>query len=119
MDDREAAAAQPAAAQTPPAAESAPESVDTAETSPDSQSPDPQSPDPQNTVGTRKRRSFLRELPFLIGTALVLALLLKVFVVQTFYIPSSSMEHTLHIDARVLLKKVEYILTNLSCGALV
>jgi len=110
MDDQEAAADQPAAAQTPPAAESA-ETEATA--------PDPQSPDPHSTDGTRKRRSFLRELPFLIGTALVLALLLKIFIVQTFYIPSSSMEDTLHIDDRVLVNKVVYHLRDIKRGEVV
>jgi signal peptidase I len=36
-----------------------------------------------------------RELPFLIIIALVLALLIKTFLVQAFYIPSASMENTL------------------------
>jgi signal peptidase I len=40
-------------------------------------------------------RSFWRELPFLIIIAVVLALLIKTFLVQAFYIPSASMENTL------------------------
>jgi signal peptidase I len=43
----------------------------------------------------RKPRSFWRELPFLIIIALVLALLIKTFLVQAFFIPSASMENTL------------------------
>lgn len=43
----------------------------------------------------RKHRSFWRELPFLVIIALVLALLIKTFLVQAFYIPSASMENTL------------------------
>jgi signal peptidase I len=43
----------------------------------------------------RKRHSFWKELPFLIIIALVLALLIKTFLVQAFYIPSASMENTL------------------------
>ena len=39
--------------------------------------------------------SFWRELPFLVLIALVLALLIKTFLVQAFYIPSASMENTL------------------------
>jgi len=105
MDDQEAAPEQPAAAQTPPA----PEPAETEATS----------PDPQDSDAPRKRRSFLRELPFLIGTALVLALLLKVFIVQTFYIPSSSMEDTLRIDDRVLVNKVVYHLRDIKRGEVV
>jgi signal peptidase I len=39
--------------------------------------------------------SFWRELPFLVIVALLLALLIKTFLVQAFYIPSASMEDTL------------------------
>src|SRR6266536_6510234 len=45
--------------------------------------------------GRPKHRSFWRELPVLIIIALVIALLIKSFVVQAFYIPSPSMEQTL------------------------
>jgi signal peptidase I len=45
---------------------------------------------------TRSRWAFLRELPTLIVIAFVLALLLKTFLVQAFYIPSESMEPTLY-----------------------
>ena len=61
-----------------------------------------------------RRGSFLKELPFLILIALVLALLIKTFLVQAFYIPSGSMENTLqggppdkHYD-RVLVNKLVY-----------
>ena len=52
--------------------------------------------------------SFLRELPVLIAIALVLALLLKAFLVQAFYIPSGSMEQTLRVGDRVLVNKLVY-----------
>ena len=39
----------------------------------------------------RRHRSFWRELPLLIITALVIALLIKTFVAQAFFIPSGSM----------------------------
>jgi signal peptidase I len=53
-------------------------------------------------------RSFLHELPFLVAIALVLALLIKSFLIQAFYIPSGSMEQTLAIGDRVLVNKVPY-----------
>jgi signal peptidase I len=56
----------------------------------------------------KRRRSFWRELPVLIVVALVLALLIKSFVIQAFYIPSASMENTLEIGDRVLINKVVY-----------
>jgi signal peptidase I len=45
----------------------------------------------------KRSRPFWRELPVLIVVALVIALVIKSFVVQAFYIPSSSMEDTLLI----------------------
>jgi signal peptidase I len=48
------------------------------------------------------------ELPVLLIFALVLALLIKSFVVQAFYIPSSSMENTLEIGDKVLVNKLVY-----------
>ena len=61
----------------------------------------------------------MRELPFLVGIALVIALLLRLFVVQTFYIPSSSMEDTLRIDDRVLVNKAVYHLRDIKRGEVV
>jgi signal peptidase I len=58
--------------------------------------------------GHRKRRSFWRELPVLIVIAFVVALLIKTFVLQAFYIPSASMEPTLAVGDRVLVEKVSY-----------
>ena len=55
-----------------------------------------------------KHRSFFRELPFLVVIAFVLALLIKHFFVQAFFIPSGSMEQTLHVGDRVLVNKVPY-----------
>jgi signal peptidase I len=46
-----------------------------------------------------------REIPMLAGIALALALLIKTFLVQAFYIPSGSMEHTIDIGDRVLVDK--------------
>src|SRR5438034_249333 len=52
--------------------------------------------------------AFLRELPFLLLVAFLLALLIKTFLVQAFYIPSESMVPTLNIGDRVLVNKVVY-----------
>jgi signal peptidase I len=55
-----------------------------------------------------KRTPFWVELPFLIVIALVIAVLIKTFLVQTFFIPSGSMEHTLEIGDRVMVNKLAY-----------
>ncbi len=52
--------------------------------------------------------AFLKELIILVGTALVLAWVIKSFLIQPFFIPSSSMESTLKPNDRVLVNKVIY-----------
>ena len=52
--------------------------------------------------------SFWRELPILLGVAILVAVLVRAFVLQTFFIPSESMEHTLNINDRVLVNKLVY-----------
>jgi signal peptidase I len=54
----------------------------------------------------RSRLAFLGELPALVLIAFVLALLLKTFLVQAFYIPSASMEETLQIGDRVMVSRL-------------
>src|SRR5688572_26341290 len=54
------------------------------------------------------RGSLLAELPILVVIALALALVIKAFVVQAFYIPSGSMETTLAVGDRVLVNKLVY-----------
>ncbi|MFJ8014704.1 signal peptidase I [Streptomyces sp. NPDC096339] len=51
-------------------------------------------------------RSFWKELPLLVGIALLLALLIKTFLVQAFSIPSDSMQNTLQRGDRVLVDKL-------------
>ncbi|MFE3939603.1 signal peptidase I, partial [Streptomyces goshikiensis] len=53
----------------------------------------------------RPQRSFWKELPLLVGIALLLALLIKTFLVQAFSIPSESMQDTLQKGDRVLVDK--------------
>jgi signal peptidase I len=55
-----------------------------------------------------RRGSFWRELPILLGVAIVVAILVRAFVLQTFYIPSGSMQNTLEINDRVLANKLVY-----------
>jgi signal peptidase I len=59
-------------------------------------------------VTKEKRHSFWRELPVLIVIAFAIALIIKTFLLQAFYIPSASMEPTLLIGDRVLVEKISY-----------
>src|SRR6476469_4891552 len=63
--------------------------------------------------------SFFRELPFLILIAFVLALLIKAFLIQAFYIPSGSMQHTLELRDRVLVNKLVYRFRDIHRGEIV
>ncbi|MDP9433683.1 MAG: signal peptidase I [Actinomycetota bacterium] len=67
----------------------------------------------------RRKGSFIRELPFLVLVAFVLALLIKAFLVQAFYIPSGSMERTLLVDDRVLVNKLVYRFRDIHRGEVV
>lgn len=81
----------------------------------------PEGPAPADD-GDRKRKrgaGFLLELPVLVLIAFVLALLLKTFLVQAFFIPSSSMEPTLDIGDRVLVNKLSYTVREPRRGELV
>ncbi|MFG2823655.1 signal peptidase I [Kitasatospora sp. NPDC048365] len=60
----------------------------------------------EGTTRRPKQRSFWKELPILIGIALILALVIKTFFVQAFSIPSGSMENTLQVGDRVLVDKL-------------
>lgn len=55
-----------------------------------------------------RKHSFWRELPVLIVIAFAIALIIKTFLLQAFYIPSASMEPTLLIGDRVLVEKVSF-----------
>ncbi|WP_430783928.1 signal peptidase I [Actinoplanes sp. G11-F43] len=56
----------------------------------------------------RKEMPLWQELPLLLIVAFCLAVLIRTFLVQAFFIPSGSMENTLQINDRVLVNKVVY-----------
>jgi signal peptidase I len=61
----------------------------------------------------------LVEWVVLIGSALVIALLIKTFLFQAFYIPSESMRPTLNVGDRVLVNKMSYRLHDVNRGDIV
>lgn len=86
--------------------------------------PEDAATDQQDQAEVRRHGSFMRELPFLILIALVCALLIKTFLVQAFFIPSGSMEPTLHgcqgcSGDRVLVNRLVYRLRDPHRGEIV
>ena len=62
---------------------------------------------------------WLREGLLVVLVAVLVAVLLRAFVVQTFYIPSGSMEPTLQIGDRILVNKLSYHLHAVNRGDIV
>ena len=83
------------------------------------QGPDGEPPAPPAGRRRRKKRSFWKELPILVAVALLLAVLIKTFAIQAFYIPSGSMENTLEINDRVLVNKIVYHTRDIHRGDIV
>jgi len=75
--------------------------------------------DEQPEESSRGRWSFLTEMVVLFAVALTIALLIKTFVVQPFYIPSGSMENTLLVGDKVLVNKLVYHLRPIDRGDIV
>jgi signal peptidase I len=50
---------------------------------------------------------FIRDLLVIFVAALLISFLIKTFLIRSFYIPSSSMEQTLHIDDRIIVNQLE------------
>jgi signal peptidase I len=67
----------------------------------------------------RKKRSFWREFPILVAIALLLAVMIKTYAIQAFWIPSGSMENTLEINDRVLVNKIVYHIRDIHRGDIV
>jgi signal peptidase I len=67
----------------------------------------------------RRKRSFWREFPVLVIIALLLAVVIKTYAIQAFFIPSGSMENTLEINDRVLVNKLVYDVRGIHRGDIV
>ena len=73
---------------------------------------------PERAPKRNSKRAFV-EWGILIAVAIVLAIVIKAFLFQAFYIPSASMEPTLMIGDRVLVNKLSYDLHDLHRGDIV
>jgi signal peptidase I len=82
--------------------------------------PTPESADaPEQENRAKRKRPLWREFAIVVVMALVLAVLLKTFVVQVFSIPSGSMENTLLPGDRVLVNKLVYHMRGIAHGDVV
>jgi signal peptidase I len=79
-------------------------------------------PDKEQAKPERSKRNTRRtiiEWSILIGSALVIALVIKTFLFQAFYIPSESMRPTLNVGDRVLVNKMSYRVHDVNRGDIV
>jgi len=99
------------------------EAAGTVEPGAEAAGPSESSGAPAGGEGKRGRkgssRSFWKELPILIVVALVVAVLIKTFLVQAFFIPSGSMNDTLLEGDRVMVNKLAYRLGDPARGDVV
>ena len=79
--------------------------------------PGPKQPSTDKRSGRGARVAF--EWVALVLLALLIALLIKTFLFQSFWIPSASMEPTLKVHDRVLVNKLSYDLHNVHRGDII
>jgi len=63
-------------------------------------------PEPRKPARRGRFGAWLKETVIIVVSALVLSMVIKTFLVQSFYIPSGSMEDTLEVGDRVLVTKL-------------
>lgn len=74
---------------------------------------------PAGSAPAERRLSGLREFAFLTLAALAIAIVLKTFVVQAFFIPSVSMDPTLQVGDRILVNRLAYRFGDIERGDVV
>src|SRR5579859_893064 len=108
-----------------PAASSAADGPAAAAAGADPRAPGPDAAEAEDQDGDetadepKSRWSFLTEMVVLFAVALTIALLIKTFIVQPFFIPSASMEDTLLVGDKVLVNKIVYRIRPISRGDIV
>jgi signal peptidase I len=73
----------------------------------------------RGVIVRRREMPLWQELPLLLIVAFCLAVLIRTFLVQAFFIPSGSMENTLLVGDRVLVNKVVYDMRDPQRGEIV
>jgi signal peptidase I len=78
----------------------------------------PRPPDDEGVKSQSSLRSAV-EWVLIVAGAVLVAVIIRTFVLQAFYIPSSSMEPTLKIDDKVLVNKLSYKFHDINRGDIV
>jgi len=81
----------------------------------------PATPPPSRTAASRRRRRgrFLIETAVILLVALLVAVLLRAFVLQTYYVPSPSMAPTIEPGDRIVVDKLSYHIHSVNRGDIV
>lgn len=66
-----------------------------------------------------RKGGMLREVGIIVGSALVLSILVRTFLLQAFYVPSESMEDTLQISDRIIASKINTKISGVHRGDVV
>ena len=66
-----------------------------------------------------KKGSLLRELPVIVGSALIVSIIVKTFFLHFFFIPSGSMENTLQVGDRIAVNKFGALFSEIKRGEVV
>jgi len=66
-----------------------------------------------------KKGSLLREVPIIVVSALVVAVIIKTFFIHFFYVPSGSMQNTLGIGDRIAVNKFSALFSDIRRGEVV
>lgn len=66
-----------------------------------------------------KKGSLLREVPMIVFSALVVAVIIKTFFVHFFFVPSGSMQNTLAIGDRIAVNKLSAMFSDIRRGEVV
>jgi len=66
-----------------------------------------------------KKGSILRELPIIVGSALIVSIIVKTFFLHFFFIPSGSMENTLQVGDRIAVNKFGALFSEIKRGEVV
>jgi signal peptidase I len=86
---------------------------------PDDNDANPEAPEPAVSTAGARRNRWIREGVIVLVVALLVAIVLRTYVVQTFYIPTGSMEPTLQVGDRILVNKLSYHLHGIHRGDIV